>query len=254
MPRYHLATIKNKEVKIFDIENIEKCKAEESLVLLDKITMRFTTEEALIKYLIKNKMYEKGFDKRLNIVYRNKGKDKKLPVLYSNMSKFMDESYLRSIINSLAKDINFLEKFANHYDAGESTYNTQLANVQVLRGYVNDVRFSESKEPFFAQRVYDALNDIIIKAIYKINPKTGEVKLNYRGLRDLALFIKKYTDKLLDIELNEKKDNISRFEYNDNYDEPDFPPNSDEEEMYLNYLESLPDESSDYLYERGKNR
>lgn len=254
MPRYHLATIKNKEIKIFDIENIEKSKAEDSLQLLDMITMRFLDEQSLIKYLVSKKMYDKKNDKKLHVVYRNKGKDKKLPVLYSDCYKFMDLSYLRPIINSLSKDITFLEKLANHYGAGKSTYNTQLANVQILRGYINDVRFSESGEPFFAQRVYDALNDIIIKAVYRVNEKTGEIKVNYRGFRDLALFIKKYTDKLLDKELEgytEKND--SKFTYNENYDEPDFPPYSEEEEMYLKYIDSLEDEESDYSYEKGKN-
>ena len=32
-----------------------------------------------------------------------------------------------------------------------------------------------------------AINDLFEKAIYKINYKTGEAKINYRGLRDLAL-------------------------------------------------------------------
>ena len=221
----------------------------------EKTLERLSSEYPQAEEDHKNKMYEKGIDRKLHVVYRNSGKDKKLYVLYSDMNKFMNIDYLRSIINSLAKDIKFLEMLANHYDAGKSTYNMQLANVQVLRGYVNDIRFSESKEPFFAQRVYDALNDIIIKAVYKINPKTGEIKANYRGLRDLALFIKKYTDKLFKNELEEdRKDNISRFEYTDNYEEPDFPPNSEEEGMYLKYLSELPNEESDYLYERNKNR
>ena len=51
-----------------------------------------------------------------------------------------------------------------------------------------------------------------------------------------------------------KAEKINGFEYNENYDEPDFAPNSEEEEMYLSYLESLKDEESDYNFERGKSR
>lgn len=264
MPRYHLAILKNNKVNILNIPLIENSKAEDSLKTIDSLTSKFIHENGLIEYLKKINIY-KDNNRKVYVIYNYNRETKKLPVVYSDIKKYMEIDYLNSIIQSFSKDIIFIEKIANHFDAGRSTYNPQLANVQVLRGYLNDVRFSESKEPFFAQRVHDALSDILKKAVLKydrennklkVDKKTGEVEINYRGLRDLALFVKKYIDSLLakEYEKDDFSKDISNFEYSDNYSEPDFPLNSEEEDMYLSYLESLEDEESDYNYEQGKNR
>ena len=257
MVRYHLGTNIKKENKIFEIPSIEDAKTSDSLQTIDNFTMKFSNEQELIKYLIKNNIYTKGEDKKMYVVYTFRKSDKKLPVIYSDSKKYMSTEYLRYILKNLANDIVFLEKLANHFDAGKSSFNPQKINVQVLRGYVNEVRFSSTKEPFYSQRVYDTLEDIFLKAIInRINNQTGEVDINYRGLRDLALFVKKYIDALIirETKIEDRTDEIRRFEYNENYDEPDFPPNSEEEDMYLTYLENLQDEEPDYISSEHKTR
>ena len=255
MVRYHLGTNVRKENKKFSIPFIEDSKISDSLNTIDNFTMKFLNEQALIKYLIEHNIYTKGEDKKIYVVYTYNKSDKKLPALYSDSKKYMSTEYLRYTLKQLAGDIVFLEKLANHFDIGKSNFNPQKINVQVLRGYVNEVRFSSTKEPFYSQRVYDTLEDIFLKAIInKINKQTGEVDINYRGLRDLALFVKKYVDSLIIKEIKDNSEEIRRFEYNENYDEPSFPPNSEEEDMYLEYLENLQDEEPDYISSKHKTR
>ena len=256
MPRYRLGILKNKELKYFIIPELEHVKVEDSLKELDKITMQFANDNHLIDNLRKNNIYTEEKNYKLQVIYRNNGKDKKIPVLYNDCKKYMDIDYLRNIIQSYSKDITFLEKLANHYSLGKSSYNPQLTNVQGIRTYIYDVIHSSTKEPFYSKALNDTLDDIITKAVFKINKNTGEAEINYRGLRDLALFVKKYTDNILKKEYEDaiNTEVVKGFEYNENYDEPDFAPNSEEEAMYLSYLESLEDEEPDYIDGIGKRR
>lgn len=255
MIRYYLGTENRKNINIIELTELQDVKTSDSLQKIDELTMKYPNEQTLI-----NKLKEEGINctGKFKIIYKNKD-IKKLHVLYSDSKKYMDIHYLRNVLLTYSKDIVFLEKLANHFGAGRSTYNPQLANVAALRRYINDVRFSSTKEAFYVDYISKALDDIFAKAVFKVNKKTGEIGLNYRGLRDLALFVKKYIDNENRKEYESTFDNkeeysLNRFEYNDNYDEPDFPPNSEEEDYYLNYLESLPTEESDYNYERGKSR
>ena len=107
------------------------------------------------------------------------------------------------------------------------------------------------------------------KAIFKlIDKETGEVKINYRGLRDLGLFLYKYQNNLEQVKDNNQTkeqqaeeewsqssfldilDNSEEEIKNDNKKwvlssegEPDFPPNSEEEANYIEYLEELEENS-----------
>ena len=256
MPKYRLGILKNKNAIYFDIDELRDLNTNETLVETDKFTMQFVNESQLLNYLKSNNLYPEEKKYKLQVLYRNNNEDKKIPVLYNDCKKYMDVYYLKNLIQSYSKDLVFLEKLANHYSLGKSSYNLQLTNVQGIRKYIYEVINSSTQEAFYSKELTNTLNNTVINAIYRINEKTGEVKLNYRGLRDLALFIKRYTDALLKKEyedaMNQKT--IKGFEYNDNYDEPDFAPNSEEEEMFLNYLESLEEDESDYAYEKGKNR
>ena len=256
MPRYKLGILKDKKAIYFDIYELRGLKVDDTLIETDKFTMQFVNESQLLNYLKSNNLYTEVKNYKLQVLYRNNNTDKKIPVLYSDCRKYMDIYYLRNLIQSYSKDLVFLEKLANHYSLGKSTYNPQLTNVQGIRTYIYDVIHSSTKEVFYSKALNDTLDDILKKAVYKIDKNTGEVKLNYRGLRDLALFTKRYTDGLLKKEYEDAMSEEKRkgFEYNENYDEPDFAPNSEEEDMYLSYLESLEDGESDYAYERGKKR
>ena len=195
MVRYYLGTFFKGIINKFDIDRLNKVKIDKSLQEIDNFTMNFSTEQELLKYLKDNNIYNFDKDRKIQIVYTYNKKNKKLPVLYSNSKKYMKTEYLRYILKSLSNDIIFLEKLANHFDMGKSSFNLQLSNVHLLRNYINEVRFSNNNEAFFSKQVYDAMEDIFIRAIIKkINNKTGEVEINYRGLRDLAIFVKNYIE------------------------------------------------------------
>ena len=254
MPRYKLGIYKKDQSIYFDMEEFKNIKANDTLKEIDKFTMQFETESQLIEYLKNNNIYRQEKNNKIHILYNN-GDVKRLPVLYFDSRKYMDVHYLRNLIQSYSKDIVFLEKLANHYSLGKSTYNPQLTNITAIRTYINDVTHSSTGESFYSQALNNILDDIIIKAAFKINKNTGEAQENYRGLRDLALFTKKYTEDKLKKEYEDARSNTTNgFEYNEKFEEPGFAPNSEEESMYFNYLESLVDEESDYAFENGKSR
>ena len=256
MLRYRLGIYVNKQPIYIEIPELKNVSAENSLKEIDKFTMCFVNEEHLKKYLKANNLYNEEKKYRIYVIFEYKGIAKNIPVIYNEARKYMDLNYLRNIIQSYSKDIIFLEKLANHYSIGNAKFNNQLTNVEDIRRYINDVKHTSTKEPFYSKALNNTLDDVVINASNRINKKTGELRLNYRGIRDLAIFVKKYTENLVKKEYEDamNQETVKGFEYNENYDEPDFAPNSMEEEMYLDYLEELEDEESDYLYEKGKSR
>ena len=83
----------------------------------------------------------------------------------------------------------------------------------------------------------EALNDIFDKYAYS---KTG--KINYNNCRKLAVLIDEYTKSRLKKKqeiIDGKQLQIFNDDMDDDYEEPLFPPNSEEEAMYNKYLESL---------------
>ena len=194
MVNYRLGIFNKYDVKEINLKEICDVKG---LDKLDRFTCNFRCEEELKIYLVsKLLMYNEDINKKMHIMYKNCGTIKKLPVFYNDMKKYLDECYLRSKLMQFSKDINFLEKLARHYSLGSDKFNLQGVNVHDIRYYIAEVRLSGG-EPFESNRLRHALDDLFIKALYSIvNKETGEVKENYRGRRDLALFIYKYESEL----------------------------------------------------------
>ena len=191
------------------------------------------------------------------IMYKNNGKIKKIPVVYHDASKLLDNANLRYKLKSMSYNAEFLEKLANYYSNGSTKFNKQALNVSDIRTYLSSVR---DKKAHPSKLLDIALDDLFVKAVFKVDKKTGVVEVNYRGLRDLALFIYKFESDLQKNKPEENKDNESwtqgsLFDMVQNesfsedsilssHDEPDFPPNSEEEARYKAYVERL-DELSD---------
>ena len=271
-----------KEVKSINLKKLEK---------IDELTSDFDNENQLKLYLLQKEedMTQSDLNSKIQIIYKYKEEFRKLPIIYSDMKKYLDMYYLRSKIYSLSKDINFLEKLARHYSLGSDKYNNQAINVSDIRMYISDVRISGG-ETFESSTLMLALEDLYYNACFKKpNKISGETQINYRGLRDLAVFIYKYDEVLRlqnqeqnqinqeatpvnlknEIARNQELKQISLFddydipmisldkeEEYDDYEEPIFPPNCREEREYQEYLDNLPDEFSDndYQMERRKRR
>ena len=195
MPKYKLGTVKGKVIKEINLNSVLKL-GNNQLEKLDDFTIEFKDENELKNYLLKKEILDiSDAQNKLKVIYSFKG-TKKLDVLYSDIKKYMNTSYLRSQLQILTKtDLEFLRKLRDHYDYGGSPYNGQGLNINDINVYLKDVRNSGGK-PFDCKYLDIAIEDLFLKAIFRpIDIETGEAKEDYRGYRDLALFIYKYRKK-----------------------------------------------------------
>ena len=262
MVSYKLSILNKKEVIVIKLDELIKIK---ELRVLDEFTSNFTNEDELKMYLYKKSLLkEEELNKDIRITYKNNEKIKKLPVLYKNLQKYRDIVYLRNKLIALAKQQEFLIKLADHYSGCDIKYNRQGQNVYDIRLYLSGV-LDNGSNIFEYELLSTALDNLFEKAIIKSINKKGEILINYRGQRDLIFFIDEY-EKSLKKETKSNEENwvqgtlygIAQNNLNYNIQEedvsyeyksklssdgdPDFPYNSEEEEMYNNYLENLPDE------------
>ena len=270
MVSYKIGIYNRKEARIIDLDKITKIK---SLDKLDELTSTFNSEEELKTYLFNQELISLDeMKKNLSIMYKNNGKVKKLPIVYQDMKKYLDIVYLKYKMMAAAQDIVLLEKLARHYSIGSDKFNPQGVNVSDIRMYISDFR-SNGEKHFYSRALELALDDMWQKAVFKlVDKKTGEVKENYRGSRDLGMFLYKYektlekkeenqetkvevkTEKVtepewvqstfFDIWSEESSRKTDEKENNGKWvlsseGEPDFPPNSEEERNYLRYLDEL---------------
>lgn len=196
MVNYKLGYVEKKEIKVV-MENLKQIEK------IDEFTSSFKDEDTLKVYL-----YQKGLlkyeelKKNLKVVWTYSNETKKLPIVYEDMKKYLDEFYLRAKYMMLSNNVDFLEKIARHYSIASEKFNPQGVNVSTIRRYISDVRVSG--RTFEDKYLSSALNDMFIKVITKLDTKTGELKDNYRGLRDLALFVYNYENKLSNDKQNEQ--------------------------------------------------
>lgn len=266
MVSYKIGIYNRKEARIIDLDKITKIK---SLDKLDELTSTFNSEEELKTYLFNQELISLDeMKKNLSIMYKNNGKVKKLPIVYQDMKKYLDIVYLKAKMMSASQDIELLEKLARHYSIGSDKFNPQGVNVSDIRMYISDFR-SNGEKHFYSRALELALDDMWQKAVFKlVDKKTGEVKENYRGSRDLGMFLYKYektlekkaekqetkvevkTEKVTEPEweqttlfgLINKQEEIKEEQKKwvlSSEGEPDFPPNSEEERNYKRYLEKL---------------
>lgn len=259
MARYKLGISNKKESRVIDLESVAKIK---DLKTLDELTTLFNSENELKAFLFNQGLInEDELNQNICILYRYNGKVKKTPVFYKDMGRYLDLVSLRYELKVLSGDIEFLEKLANYYSNGSTSYNKQGLNVAEIRHYLNDVR-RNGGQPFYSTMLETAIEDLFKKAIIReISKENGEVKEDYRGMRDLALLIIKFKNAkeralkkaeeqteivweqptLFDILEEVTSSETVADEMGDGI-EPDFPPNSKEERIYQKYLSNLPDE------------
>ena len=252
MVRYKLGFFVNKEVKIIDLDSLKKIK---NLQSLDKFTSSFANENELKIYLFNHELLSK-LEMKYNVVvtYKNNGREKKIPVVYQDANKLLDVVDLKYKLMSMKSNMQFLEKLADFYSNGSTKYNKQGLNVSDIRTYLSDVRYKREEIHSYLL-LENALDALFKKAVFKIDRNTGEVEINYRGMRDLALFIYKFENNLEKNKIKEEQSNEtwvqeslfdiekkSSFEVESNLSsafEPDFPPNSEEEARYQAYQDKL---------------
>lgn len=262
MARYKIGIFNRKEGRIIDLESITKL---EKLENLDNFTTAFNNESELKIYLFNQGLItNEELKENISIMYKYNGKIKKLNIFYQDMKKYLDMVHLRFELKGLSSNLEFLEKLANFYSNGSTSFNKQGLNVSDIRHYLSDVR-RNGGETFYSTMLETAIEDLFKKAIIRtVNTQTGEVKEDYKGLRDLAYFIYKFK-KSRETKIENKpiapeivgeqnslfdegyvKMFLSEVEEPQNTKwqlssegDPDFPPNSEEEAAYIRYMEEL---------------
>ena len=247
MSNYKLIIGNKNEFREIALEDKQYLKKLENL---DVLTSECNNEKELKIYLFnKGLITEKELKGNyyMHILYKYI-EYKTLPIIYKDLRKYLDLDYLKGKLMMLSNNLQFLYKLAEHY----SKKNHQCQNVSDIRLYLYDV-INNTDCDFEEHKLLEtAINCLYKNAVFKVDTRTGIHQINYRGLRDLALFVysfqkeKKFENmencqtfqmKLLDfLEENNFQQNIQHLS---SEGDPDFPPNSEEEAKYLKYLEEL---------------
>lgn len=262
MVSYKLGIFNKKEGRAIDLDKILKTK---ELRLLDEFTSNFVDEAELKLYLFNKGLIdssEKNYS--IQVSYRNNGKVNKLPVLYSDVKKYRHIENLKYKLRVMSADVEFLYTLADYYDNGSTKFNKQKQNVADIRLYLSNVR-SNGGETFESALLTNALDSLLVMEVFKPVNYNGEAIEDYRGLRKLIFLIDNYEKKkmknkeestekwvqgtLYDMEIDSIPIKIDNEEVEDEFEtnlssagDPDFPYNSEEEQMYQAYIEGLPDE------------
>lgn len=187
---YYLTIKRNNEYKKLDLSSLEEFERKScfknfaySLEEIDCCTSSFDDEISF-----KEKLYEKGiieFDditRELSIRKTSKGDLYKVMygIVYSGDSKYLDYDYLKMKILSLQNDKEFLKKLVSNYR------NSYINNVAIA--HIRNCLYSNYNEG-----LYESLCEFVFREIYsKPSNETGELKLKYKSLHDLGMFVCNY--------------------------------------------------------------
>lgn len=204
---YYLTIKESKNFKLLDITSLDKFRRisrfkndSYSLEEIDSFTSIFDNELELKKYLFYNKIIDiNDIMKKIEIRIKLNGKLEKVKygLVYKNMIKYLDFEYLKSMLLVLLNDKNFQIKFLDHY---KKSYKQEgLRQIEaILNGYNgNDLNINS------------AVTQFLIDEITNENIKTGELKVKYRPLHDLVMFIYNFCYYKDSIEILSDNDKLS---------------------------------------------
>lgn len=278
MPNYRIAIYEGKEARIIDLDRIIEITR---LKKLDEFTSGFVNEEELKAYLFNKGLISLNeLRNNLCIVYRYKNQIKRIPIIYKDMKKYLNTKYLDHKIQAFSQNLETLEKLVKMYSFGDNKSNPQKYNILHITAYINTVKANDGKH-FYSEDLIRALKNLCEMASTRLIKETGELKENYRGCRDLGMFLYKSADLLAKKEqkqkINNKKETVIQYEWEQNSlfdfdvendqnniennqddieayrsedwplvenEEPYFPPNSEEEMEYIKYLDELEEKAN----------
>lgn len=191
---YYLTINKNNEHKKLDISLLDQFKRFSkfkneacSLEDINNCTSMFKDEVSF-----KKSLYERGiidFDditKDIAIRYSYEGKLEKVTygLVYGEQVKYLDVEYLRMKLLSMQSDMVFLEKLAKRY---KDSYSNNIT-ISQLRNCLDDDYYRN-------KYLFNILNAFVNRELYYVVKSTGELRLKYKSLHDLAMFIYNYVNK-----------------------------------------------------------
>ena len=172
-----------------------------SLEEIDLLTMSFSNE-----YFFRETLYNRGLlaleDITKDITIRSKRNDKlekvRYGLAYYDAKDYFDFNSLKYILHSKLRDEVFIERFLLYY----------------RNSYINGINISKMRYAVNTNNIellYSVFEEFYYKEVFRID-STGEVKLNYRSLHDLAIFTYNY-DKIRnrrEVGITDSEDKIER--------------------------------------------
>lgn len=199
MPKYKLMQ-NNNEIKFnhtADFSDLDNYNLKDII----KFTGVFKSEEELKNYLKKYSLIETN--QPLNIQYKFNHKDKKLQygITYNDDIKFFDYVNIKRFLEQNKYNVELLDKLCTRY---KSSY-VNNGNIYAIRDFImklNREQAALDDEKEIVQRFRYTLHDFVQKECYRRNVKTSELKENFKGLRDLAMFLSYQSKKIDNLTFN----------------------------------------------------
>lgn len=175
-----------------------------SLKDIIKFTGVFKDAEELKEYLNNYSLIKTN--KPLSIQYRFGGKDKKLNygITYQDDLKFFDVTNIIEFLYQNRTNYELLDKLCSHY---RNSYVNNF-NIHAIRNYLmtlKKVQVALDDESEIVQEFYTAIHDFVIRECYRYDKKTNKRIPNFKGMRDLAMFLSYRTSQ----DENIKTDNMN---------------------------------------------
>lgn len=213
MAKYYLSSGEN-NLNFTNITDFTELKHDDLSDII-KFTGIFKSESELKLYLMNHRLITTATPLKITYQYKNQVKNLKYGVTYYNDLKFFDERNLKTVIQRNKYNYEFLEALGNYLKDDPS----QLGNYERIRGRMLLLKkFVVSLDDANEINVdFDYTVDDLVKRechTYNYKEKKTNEKINFRGLRDLAMFLS-YCEKRYDLII----ENLNSNEYLEYADE-----------------------------------
>ncbi len=226
MLKYRLMQ-ENDEINFNTIED-HKTLDNNNLKDIIKFTGLFKTQEELRTYLSKYKLVKTS--KPFKISYKYGGKQRNLiyGVTYKDDLKFLSERNIKIFLYRNRLNYDLLNNLCNHYDSSK----IQGGNIFLIRNYLrllkrnSQVVLDDERE--IVKEFEIAMDEFVRRECYRYDKKNEKYKENFRGIRDLGMFLsreikknnKLITDNMIDTNefMEYQNDNIEKDINEERYD------------------------------------
>ena len=176
--------------KIEGFENLDSTKLKD----IDSFTSIFKNDEELKFYLCKKGLIDlDNINSNLNITYRYNKADKKVPygLVFHDDLKLFNVQEMRNFLHESIYNFDLLKKLCNRFDE----HYGQEVNIHIIRNHIalfedGNMQYSlpSSEKEYLIKMYKNAINRLVHGIVTKYDNKKKEVE-NYRGFRDLAMFL-----------------------------------------------------------------
>lgn len=261
MSNYRLGLVNKDLGRVIDLDKYLKTK---KLKELDSFTSKYENNEKLKIFLYNEGLINSSeLNYNLEIFYHSNGKINRIPVIYKPMQDYLSTENIIKSVYELRDDYNFLNKLYYHNKFVSYQYDT----ADFLYNFLDGVKKNNGRpQIYYEERLTNTINDMLNR-IFKYNPNDTLSELNYNSIRKFGIFLYNYKLKLeQQKEKNEIDSQLSLFDYfknssnndiikveEDDFEEPPFPPNSEEEKNYERYLEHLNEYPENFSFDEHQS-